>query len=739
MASESFPRGSSHGLYVMSLSVHGLVRGFDIELGRDADTGGQVTYVLDQAKVLARQPEVELVEVVTRQVWDKRVDDSYAEPREELADGARIVRLPFGPRRYLRKETLWPYLPSLVDQIMRLVRKRGRAPDLIQGHYADAGFVGSQVAKILGIPFVFTGHSLGRVKKRRLLAKGQDEETLEKRYKFTRRLEAEEGALEAAALVIASTRQEVREQYELYDHYEPDRMVVIPPGVDLSRFSPPQGSSSPQEGGGPDDPSIVQEVHRFLDEPSKPLVMSMARPDERKNFTTLVEAYGQNPQLQEAANLLLVAGNRDDIREMSAGARRVLTEILLLIDRYDLYGSVAYPKHHDPEDVPVMYRTAASSGGVFVNPALTEPFGLTLIEAAASGLPIVATNDGGPRDIIDACENGVLVDPQDADAMGEVILDAVTDRDRWERWSANGLEGVHETFSWESHARRYLEEVRKALGGLPTEEGIRPLTRRSRLPRIDRILVADIDNTLTGDREALESLLMELEEAGDHVGFGVATGRPLTMALAALDDLGLPIPDILISATGTEIHYGEPLVPDRSWQRQIDYRWEPERVQEVLSSTEGLTLLEDEPPAPFRLRFRRSDAEPVDPRAIRRKLRHEGLRVTATLDHGTDLDVTPVRASPGLAIRFLSYKWSLALSRILVAGDSGNDADMLAGETLGVVVANHTPELDALQGQPRVYFAQAGHASGILEGIRHYDFFDTISVPDDQVPDEDDE
>ena len=131
MASESFPRGSSHGLYVMSLSVHGLVRGFDIELGRDADTGGQVTYVLDQAKVLARQPEVELVEVVTRQVWDKRVDDSYAEPREELADGARIVRLPFGPRRYLRKETLWPYLPSLVDQIMRLVRKRGRAPDQI--------------------------------------------------------------------------------------------------------------------------------------------------------------------------------------------------------------------------------------------------------------------------------------------------------------------------------------------------------------------------------------------------------------------------------------------------------------------------------------------------------------------------------------------------------------------------------------------------------------------------------
>ena len=54
---------------------------------------------------------------------------------------------------------------------------------------------------------------------------------------------------------------------------------------------------------------------------------------------------------------------------------------------------------------------------MFVNPALTEPFGLTLIEAAASGLPVVATNDGGPQDILRLCGNGVLVDPLDADEM----------------------------------------------------------------------------------------------------------------------------------------------------------------------------------------------------------------------------------------------------------------------------------------------------------------------------------
>ncbi|MFQ5619172.1 MAG: universal stress protein [Rhodospirillales bacterium] len=80
---------------------------------------------------------------------------------------------------------------------------------------------------------------------------------------------------------------------------------------------------------------------------------------------------------------LIVVGNRDDIREMDDSSQRVLTEILLLVDRYDLYGKIAYPKHHRAEDVPLFYRLAATSRGVFVNPALTEPFGLTLLEAAA--------------------------------------------------------------------------------------------------------------------------------------------------------------------------------------------------------------------------------------------------------------------------------------------------------------------------------------------------------------------
>lgn len=724
MPHESFERGDSPGLYIMSLSIHGLIRGTDIELGRDADTGGQVLYVLDQARALARRPEVESVEVITRQIWDKRVDPGYNQPREDLGDGVRIVRLPFGPRRYLYKENLWPYLPSLVDQIMRLIRARGRAPDLIHGHYADAGFVGSQVAKILGIPFLFTGHSLGRVKKARLLDRGQSMETLEKRYRISRRIEAEETALESASIVVASTRQEVREQYELYDNYRPDRKVVIPPGVDLSRFSPPGDS---EDG----DHRIRSQVNRFLQDPDKPLIMAMARADERKNFATLVRAFGNRRALREKANLLLVMGNRDDIRKMPAGAKRVLTQILLLIDRYDLYGAVAYPKEHEPDDVPRLYRMAAQSRGIFVNPALTEPFGLTLLEAAASGLPIVATNDGGPQDIVEACRNGLLVEPTDAREMSNSLVRALSDSRQWEEWAQQGLDGVHEHFSWESHSERYLDAVAQALGGLPTEDRFRSLSRRRRLPRLDRILVTDVDDTLTGDAEALNTFRQVLDGAGERVGFAVATGRPLERALNILEDLGLRTPDILITATGTEIHYGEQLIPDRSWESQINYRWEPDRVREVLFGIRGISMVEEDYPTPFRIRFRMTDPKDLDLPQIRRTLRRQGLQVTPILDHHSVLDVTPVRASPGLAIRFICHKWNIPPDRILVAGDSGNDADMLSGETLGVVVGNFTPELEEIRGLPRVFFAEGHHAWGVLEGIHHYEFFDDIRIPDE--------
>lgn len=417
----------SDKLYIVLITIHGLVRGEEIELGRDADTGGQIKYVIELAKELGKQERVERVDVLTRQVFDAKVHEDYSRPQEKIGQNAYIVRLPCGPKRYLRKEVLWPHLESFIDQALKYFRQVGQIPDVIHGHYADAGYVGSILANLLEIPFVFTGHSLGREKKRLLLEKGLSEETIKERYNIGYRIEAEERALNAASLVIASTNQEVNEQYEQYEHYEPSRMMVIPPGVDLSRFYFLEDYQP--------NPDTTKELARFLTNFDKPIVLAISRADERKNVPALVQAYGESPELQELANLVIVVGNRDDIQTLDRGARQVLTSLLLAVDRYDLYGKVAYPKHSKTNDIPEYYRLTLATGGVFVNPALTEPFGLTLIEAAAIGLPLVATHDGGPTDIVLNCQNGLLIDPLDTKAMGETIISALSDKARWQKWS----------------------------------------------------------------------------------------------------------------------------------------------------------------------------------------------------------------------------------------------------------------------------------------------------------------
>ncbi|HET8696028.1 MAG TPA: HAD-IIB family hydrolase [Gammaproteobacteria bacterium] len=712
-------RAPAGGKYFLLLSVHGLVRGENIELGRDADTGGQVKYVVELARALGADPRVDRVDLVTRRIEDKRVDASYARAIEPLAPGVQIVRLPCGPRRYLRKETLWPHLDGLADQIIQHVAASRRPPDVIHSHYADAGYVGARVAAILGVPLIHTGHSLGQVKRERLLGNGKTDAQIEHDYNMAQRIEAEELTLDAAALVIASTQQERDEQYALYDNYQPRRIRIIPPGVELDRFYPPDRPASRVP--------IVKELERFLKDPGKPMIVAMSRPDERKNLRTLVRAYAEHPGLSSIANLVVILGNRDDLAEMEHGPRQVVTDLLLDIDRYDLYGKVAYPKHHRPEDVPQLYRAAVRTRGVFVNPALTEPFGLTLIEAAASGLPVVATADGGPRDILANCRNGVLVDPLDGEAMAKAIRRALVDRKRWRTWSRNGIRGARRVYSWRRHVEQYLTAVERVLERQSPEKS----RKRSRLPRIDRLLVCDIDNTLLGDRRAVEELARRLRAAPPHLGFAVATGRRIESARRVLKEWRVPPPDVLVTAVGTEIYYGLKAVADESWHRHIDYRWNRDELLLAAQRLPGLEPQADSEQRRHKISFNVDPAQAPSVREIRRYLRQHDLHANVIFSHGKYLDILPLRASKGTAIRYLSIKWKLPPERMLIAGDSGNDEEMLRGDVLGVVVANHSEELDRLRDHSRLHFSDRPYAWGVIEGLEYFDFLGDIDTHDD--------
>lgn len=135
--------------------------------------------------------------------------------------------------RYIPKESLWPHIPEFVDgalnHIVSIARSLGEQvnggkpiwPYVIHGHYADAGEVAAHLAGALNVPMVLTGHSLGRNKFEQLLQQGRlTKEDIDRTYKIMRRIEAEEQSLDAAEMVVTSTRQEIEAQWGLYDGFD---------------------------------------------------------------------------------------------------------------------------------------------------------------------------------------------------------------------------------------------------------------------------------------------------------------------------------------------------------------------------------------------------------------------------------------------------------------------------------------------------------------------------------------
>ena len=700
----------------MLLSIHGLVRGQAPELGRDPDTGGQVLYVLELARALGQHPEVAQVDLLTRRVLDPAVGPDYACPEEALGPKARILRLPFGPPRYIRKELLWEHLDYLVDSYLAYARSLPRLPDLLHSHYGDAGYVALRLSSLLGIPFIHSGHSLGRCKRERLLAAGRQEPSLEKIFHFVRRIQVEEEVLAHASMVVASTRQEVVDQYGLYANFQPARAVVLPPGTDTSRFSPPRPQLPPT--------AMAAKVDRFLKDPGLPMLLCIGRPVPGKNLQGLVQAFGEDPELRRLANLVLVAGNRKDIRDLDKESRNTWKDLLLAIDQYDLYGHVAIPKGHEPADIPDLYRLAAQRRGICVSPAFAETFGLTLIEAAASGLPLAVTGTGGPRDIVANCRNGVTFDAIDSAAIAAGLREALASRRQWREWSRNGLRGVRACYTWGAHVEKYLKGVRRILrqGRKRRRKEMAAILPSEASPflRAEWVLICDLESTLLGDPASLERLQAWIRGHRGRIAFGVATGRNLSSTLWRLRKAGVDPADLLITRVGSEIHYGPDWRLDEGWVNHIGKGWRREELARALQALPGLRLQGQRMQGPYKLSYYTNPGRLPELSDIYALLHRQGLRAKLVYSRSHLLDVLPHGASKGQAARYLAIKWGLPLDHFVVAGDSGNDYDLLAGGTQGIVVANHSPELEVLRGRECVHFAAQPFAAGILEGLEHY-------------------
>jgi len=720
----------SNGLYIQMFSIHGLLRTENMELGRDADTGGQIKYVIELANVLSQREEVRQVELFTRLISDKVVSKDYAKPVEQVNDKFKIVRIQCGGRKYMRKELLWPNLDEFVDKTIKYIKRQKMIPDIVHGHYPDAGYVAMQLSEIFGIPLIYTGHSLGRSKLNSLLNNGMKETDIDKKFKINHRIKMEEDILKHADLIVSSTNHEIKEQYGQYENSHIPKFTVIPPGLDVDTFYPFYHDILPEaekdETRMYAHASMLEELNRFFMHPDRPLILSLCRPDKRKNIAGLIRAYGEDLELQSMANLAVFAGIRKDISKMEDNERDVLTEILLLMDKYDLYGKIAIPKKHDFEyEVPELYRIAAEKKGVFVNSALTEPFGITLIESASCGLPIIAPNDGGPQDIINNCECGLLVDTTDAKELATAIKQIITDSEKWKQYSKAGIMNIRKHYTWKSHAKTFANEIKHTVENPDTEmiKVAEPTDAiGKRLAKLNHFIITDIDNTLIGKKnDFLNELLDVLKKHRETIGFGVATGRTVDSARAYLEEYGVHSPDIIISSVGAEIYYGKNIRDAKGWAAHISAKWNREKIVNTLEELPFLTYQEEATQRRFKVSYNMRPGKDRLPKIHERLLRNK-CRYTLIYSHDKYIDILPYRASKGKALRYLSYKWEIPLNNFLVCGDSGNDEEMLRGDLLGAVVGNYSPELEKLKGHRKIYFAKQKYAGGILEAITHYKF-----------------
>jgi sucrose-phosphate synthase len=433
------------------------------------DFGGQLVYVKQVAIAMAAPGH--RVDILTRRIIDPDWPEfGGQEDRYPDASGVRILRIPAGPDGFLRKELLWPHLGAdWVPNILDFYRREGVLPDAFTAHYADGGLSGALIEQQTGRPFTWTGHSLGAQKMDQLCVTNQNIAELDAYHHFTSRILAERLSMNRSAVNITSTRQERFEQYahhvyrEAIDVHDDRRFAVIPPGVNLRIF----GHSATHRDEGETQMHVRRMLSRDLhpDRLELPAIIASSRLDPKKNHSGLVRAFAHTPELQARANLVLFTGGLNDPLHDNARAgaveRGVLSEIRQVIEEHQLWGKVSAFALRGQPALAAAYRYLAQRGSVFALTSHYEPFGLGPLEAAATGLPLVVTANGGPSESLRSgrVECGILIDPADLDDIARGLMRVLDDRDTWLTFSKRGRQRVKERYTWERTAEGYLNQI----------------------------------------------------------------------------------------------------------------------------------------------------------------------------------------------------------------------------------------------------------------------------------------
>ncbi|OMO49912.1 Sucrose synthase [Corchorus capsularis] len=484
---------------IVILSPHGYFGQSDV-LGLP-DTGGQVVYILDQVRALEEALLLRIKQqglcvkpqilVVSRLIPDAGGSKCNQEVEPIInTKHSHILRVPFRTdngilQQWVSRFDIYPYLETFAqDALLKILQHMECKPDLIIGNYSDGNLVASLMASKLGITQATIAHALEKTKYEDSDVKWKQ---VEQKYHFSCQFTADLIAMNATDFIITSTYQEIAGSKEKPGQYESHAAFTMPglcrvvsginifdpkfnivaPGADQSVYFPYTEKTRRLSSFHPAIQELLyshndnKEHIGYLEDPRKPIIFSMARLDTVKNITGLTEWYGKSKRLRDLVNLVVVAGFLDPSQSNDREEEAEIQKMHHLMEQYQLRGQFRWiaaqtDRHRNGE----LYRCIADTKGAFVQPALYEAFGLTVIEAMNCGLPTFATNKGGPAEIIVDGVSGFHIDPNNGDQSSNIIADffdkCKTDSEYWNRISTAGLRRIHECYTWEIYANKLL-------------------------------------------------------------------------------------------------------------------------------------------------------------------------------------------------------------------------------------------------------------------------------------------
>ena len=239
-----------------------------------------------------------------------------------------------------------------------------------------------------------------------------------------------------------------------------------------------------------------------------------------------------------------------------------------------------------------------------------------------------------------------------------------------------------------------------------------------------RLLVTDLDGTLIGgSKKGLQKFHQALETVRDSTILVYVSGRSLAEQVSMIEANLLVQSDYIISAVGTEIHRLPGEYPLDEWYNYIQPDFNREALVDFLTAHyPQLELQPTEHQTQLKASYFWKDAAPDELDQLRHTLLEAEFPIKLVYSRSVYLDIIPERAGIGPAVKFLTDSLMLSPNQVFVCGDSGNDIDLFQYGFRGIVVGNATPNFKKAV-ELRAYFSHQTYAAGLLEGLRHYNFF----------------